>query len=87
MSKSDENPNGSIYLMDDADTIVRKVKRAVTDSEGVILYRDEQPGVKNLLNIYCACSGKTPEDAVKDLRRPGLRRSEDGCGGGGGRRC
>ena len=67
MSKSDENPNGSIYLMDDPDTIVRKVKRAVTDSEGVILYRDEQPGVKNLLNIYCACSGKTPEEAVKEF--------------------
>ncbi len=67
MSKSDENPNASIYLMDDPDTIVRKVKRAVTDSEGVILYRDEQPGVKNLLNIYCACSGKTPEDAVKEF--------------------
>ena len=33
MSKSDENPNGSIYLMDDPDTIIRKFKRAVTDSE------------------------------------------------------
>ena len=40
MSKSDENPNGSIYLMDDPDTIMRKFKRAVTDSEGQILYRD-----------------------------------------------
>ena len=67
MSKSDENPNGSIYLMDDADTVARKCKRAVTDSEGVILYREEQPGVRNLLDIYCACTGKTPEEAVKEF--------------------
>ena len=51
MSKSDENPNGSIYLMDDPDTIMRKFKRAVTDSEGQIRYRDEQPGIKNLISI------------------------------------
>ena len=67
MSKSDENKNGSIYLMDDPDTIMRKCKRAVTDSEAQILYRDEQPGVKNLINIYCACSNKTPDEAVKEF--------------------
>lgn len=67
MSKSDENVNASIYLMDDADTIMRKCKRAVTDSEGVILYRDEQPGVKNLINIYSACTGKTPEETVAEF--------------------
>jgi len=71
MSKSDENPNGSIYLMDDADTVARKCKRAVTDSEGVILYRDEQPGVKNLLDIYCACTGKTPQEAVAEFEGQG----------------
>ena len=73
MSKSDENPNASVYLLDDADTIRRKFKRAVTDSEGVILYREEQPGIRNLLDIYCACTGKTPEEAVKEF---------DGCGYG-----
>lgn len=67
MSKSDENPNGSIYLMDDPDTIIRKCKRAVTDSEGHILYRDEQPGVKNLIDIYSACTGKTPADVEKEF--------------------
>ena len=67
MSKSDENPNASIYLMDDPDTIMRKCKRAVTDSEAQILYRDEQPGVKNLINIYSACTGKTPEEVVKEF--------------------
>ncbi|MBR2259170.1 MAG: tryptophan--tRNA ligase [Blautia sp.] len=71
MSKSDENPNGSIYLMDDADTIIRKCKRAVTDSVGEIAYRDEQPGVKNLINIYSACTGKTPEETVEEFAGKG----------------
>ena len=71
MSKSDENPNASILLMDDPDTIIRKFKRAVTDSEGCICYRDEQPGIKNLLDIYCACNNVTPEAAVKEFEGKG----------------
>lgn len=67
MSKSDENPNASIYLMDDPDTIMRKFKRAVTDSEAQVLYRDEQPGIKNLIDIYCACTGKTPADVEREF--------------------
>ena len=67
MSKSDENPNASIYLMDDPETIMRKCKRAVTDSEAQILYRDEQPGVKNLIDIYSVCTGKTPDEVVKEF--------------------
>lgn len=67
MSKSDENPNGSIYLMDDPDTIIRKCKRAVTDSEGCVLYREEQPGIRNLIDIYCACTGKTPAEVEKEF--------------------
>ncbi len=67
MSKSDENPNASIYLMDDPDTIIRKCKRAVTDSEAQILYRDEQPGVKNLIDIYRACTNKSVEEVVKEF--------------------
>lgn len=67
MSKSDENPNASIYLMDDPDTIIRKFKRAVTDSEAQILYRDEQPGIKNLIDIYSACTGKSTDEVVKEF--------------------
>jgi tryptophanyl-tRNA synthetase len=67
MSKSDENPNASIYLMDDPDTIMRKFKRAVTDSEANICYSDAQPGVRNLLDIYCACTQKTPDEAVAEF--------------------
>ncbi len=71
MSKSDENPNASIYLTDDPDTIARKFKRAVTDSEACIAYRDEQPGVKNLLDIYSACTGETPDEAVRTFSGKG----------------
>ena len=67
MSKSDENPNGSIYLMDDPDTIIRKFKRAVTDSEACVRYCDEQPGIKNLIDIYRACTGKTPQEIEKEF--------------------
>ncbi|MBQ8970189.1 MAG: tryptophan--tRNA ligase, partial [Lachnospiraceae bacterium] len=67
MSKSDENPNASIYLMDDPDTIRRKCKRAVTDSLAQIRYSDEQPGVKNLIDIYSACTGKTPAETEKEF--------------------
>ena len=67
MSKSDENANASIYLTDDSDTIIRKFKRAVTDSEACIRYCDEQPGIKNLINIYSACTGKTPGEIVAEF--------------------
>ena len=67
MSKSDENENASIYLMDEPDVVMRKFKRAVTDSEAAVRYRDEQPGIKNLIDIYCACTGKTPEETEKEF--------------------
>ena len=71
MSKSDENPNASIYLMDDRDTIIRKFKRAVTDSMGQIVYSEEQPGIRNLLDIYCACTGAKTDEAVKAFEGKG----------------
>ena len=80
MSKSDENPNASIYLMDDPDTIRRKVKRAVTDSEATVAYRDEQPGLKNLIDIYCACLGKTPDEAVKEFSGSGYGQIKEAVG-------
>lgn len=67
MSKSDENANASVYLMDDPDTIMRKFKRAVTDSEGCVRYCEEQPGIRNLIDIYGACTGKTPAEIEKEF--------------------
>lgn len=71
MSKSDENVNGSIYLMDDADTVVRKCKRAVTDSDGEIRYAEEKPGISNLLEIYSSCSNISIADAEKEFAGKG----------------
>ena len=67
MSKSDENPNARIYLMDDKDTILRKFKRAVTDSEAQVRYREEQPGIRNLIDIYGVCTKKTPEEVEREF--------------------
>ena len=80
MSKSDENVNASIYLMDDADTIRRKFKRAVTDSMANIAYSDEQPGIKNLLDIYCACRSIKPEEAVKEFENKGYGEFKEAVG-------
>ncbi|HLR35543.1 MAG TPA: tryptophan--tRNA ligase [Tissierellales bacterium] len=62
MSKSDDNDNGYILLLDKPDVINRKMKRAITDSYGEIRYRDEQPGIKNLINIYSAFTGETAKE-------------------------
>ena len=80
MSKSDENVNASIFLMDDADTIRRKFKRAVTDSMANIAYSDEQPGIKNLLDIYCACRSIKPEEAVKEFENKGYGEFKEAVG-------
>lgn len=67
MSKSDENVNASIYLLDEPDAIIRKFKRAVTDSGSEILYSDEKPGIRNLIDIYSVCTGKTVDEVVKEF--------------------
>ena len=66
MSKSDDDANAFILLLDDEATIKKKIKRAVTDSLGLVKYSDDQPGVKNLLTIYSKFSGKTIEQLEKD---------------------
>ena len=58
MSKSDENPNACILILDDKDTIIRKFKRAVTDSEAEVCYREGKDGINNLMSIYSVVTGK-----------------------------
>ena len=67
MSKSDENLNASIYLLDDTDSIIRKFKRAVTDSGSEIIYSEEKQGIRNLIDIYGAVTNKTIEEVVKEF--------------------
>ncbi len=67
MSKSDANLNGFISMNDDPDTIVRKFKRAVTDSDNKIILSPDKPGVSNLLTIYTAFTEKSFETAEKEF--------------------
>lgn len=71
MSKSDDNLNSFILIMDPPDVIRKKISRAVTDSLGVVNYTDDQPGVKNLLNILSAITEKSPETLVKEYEGKG----------------
>ncbi len=72
MSKSGDNPNGAIFLSDDRETVLRKFKRAVTDSEAEVRYDpDNKPGVSNLLSIYSVFADKTMAEAESDFKDKG----------------
>lgn len=71
MSKSADNPNGYILIMDSPDVIKKKISRAVTDDIGVVRYSDEQPGISNLINIMCTVTNKKPEDIEKEYEGVG----------------
>lgn len=67
MSKSDDNQNNIITLMDDPKVIMNKMKRAMTDSDTEVRYAEDKPGISNLLNIYCAVTGKSIAEAEKEF--------------------
>ena len=67
MSKSDPNVNATIFLSDDADTILRKFKRAVTDSEGTVRRAADKPGVSNLMTLYAAMTGKSDAEIEREF--------------------
>lgn len=59
MSKSNQNPLTYISLLDDRETIIKKIKKAKTDSLNIVKFSNEQPGVSNLINIYASITGKS----------------------------
>lgn len=72
MSKSDDNANATVFLLDDKDTIIRKFKRAVTDSETEIRYdAEKKPGVSNLIDIYGTVTAKTRAEVEKEFEGKG----------------
>ncbi len=71
MSKSDDNPNSVILILDDKDTIIRKCKRAVTDSEAEIVYREGKDGINNLMTIYSTVTGKSYADIESEFAGKG----------------
>lgn len=71
MSKSDENLNSWVAILDDPDTIMRKFKRAVTDSEARVCIGEEKLGINNLIGIYSAVTGKTAEQITAEFEGKG----------------
>lgn len=67
MSKSSDNENSYILIMDPPDAIRRKISRCVTDSLGIVKYTDEQPGIKNLMTILSTITGMTMEELEKEI--------------------
>ncbi len=71
MSKSDDNLNSYVAILDSKDDIIRKFKRAVTDSLGCVRLSEEQPGISNLIGIYSAVTGKTAAEVEKEFEGKG----------------
>ncbi len=71
MSKSDSNPNAFISMLDSTDDIIRKFKRAVTDSEARVCIGENKPGINNLIGIYSAVSGKTAAEIEAEFEGRG----------------
>ena len=68
MSKSDKDQNGCVYMLEKPEDILRKFKKAVTDSEASVRYDPAaKPGVSNLMQIYAACTGKTFETIEQEF--------------------
>lgn len=67
MSKSDENANATIFILDDKDTIIRKFKRAVTDSDTEIKFAEGKDGINNLITIYSCVTGMTVSEIESEF--------------------
>jgi tryptophanyl-tRNA synthetase len=71
MSKSDPNPNAVVYILDSKDDIIRKFKRAVTDSGSEVRFAEDKPGISNLITIYRAFTGKSVEEVEAEFAGKG----------------
>ena len=71
MSKSDDNVNSWIAILDSRDDIIRKFKRAVTDSDSRVIMSEDKPGVSNLITIYSAVTGKTVAEIEREFEGRG----------------
>ncbi len=71
MSKSDTNENAVIRILDDRDTVIRKFRRAVTDSDTSVRYADGKDGIKNLMTIYSCFTGKDYAEIEREFEGKG----------------
>ena len=81
MSKSDENPNGFISILDEPNVIMNKFKRAVTDSETEVVYREGKDGVNNLMTIYSVMTGQSFDEIEQEFRGHGYGDFKKAVGG------
>jgi tryptophanyl-tRNA synthetase len=79
MSKSSESDSGCVYLLDSAEAIMKKFKRAVTDSDNEVFYdREKKPGVSNLLDILSSVTGTTQQALAEQYSQYGKLKSDCG---------
>lgn len=72
MSKSDENENAYITLLEEPSSIMKKIKRSITDSENQVRYdRENKAGISNLMEIYASITGKNMKDIEKEFEGVG----------------
>ena len=71
MSKSDENQNAIVYILDDRDTIIRKFRRAVTDSDTAVRFAEGKDGINNLMTIYSCFTGKDMAEIEREFAGKG----------------
>ena len=71
MSKSDENVKATVFLLDSKDSIIKKFKSAVTDSEMEVVYREGKDGINNLMSIYSAITKKSYEEIQREFEGRG----------------
>ncbi|MBP3437156.1 MAG: tryptophan--tRNA ligase [Clostridia bacterium] len=80
MSKSDPNPNAVVYILDEKDTILRKFRRAVTDSGSEVKYEEGKDGICNLISIYRCLTGKSIEEVEREFTGKGYGDFKNACG-------
>ncbi|MFA6866217.1 MAG: tryptophan--tRNA ligase [Clostridia bacterium] len=80
MSKSDPDVNATISLLDKPDDIMRKFKRAMTDSDGEICVRDDKPGINNLLSIFSTVTERNVEEIVNEYQGKGYAKLKNDVG-------
>ena len=79
MSKSSSSEAGIVYLLDEPAAIMKKFKRAVTDSDGEVRFdRASKPGVSNLVEILAACTGRSPADVAANYSQYGPLKNDAG---------
>lgn len=71
MSKSDENPNAWVAILDKPEDIMRKFRRCVTDSDTRVCFAEGKDGINNLMGIYAAVTGKTLSEITKEFEGRG----------------